>query len=74
MPKKIEGRVPPQEDAKNLFTPEQVVSLMRSSKSREEWNANCDKVRAAYSDYPSWWYKKIIMSGVVAKTQAKWEK
>ena len=75
MPEKFEGDVPPQEDAENLSTPEQVVSLMESSKSEEEWNANCDKVKAAHNnDYPNWWYKEIVMSGILSKTQAKWEK
>lgn len=74
MSEKFEGGVPPQEDAENLSTPEGVVSLMESSKSEDEWNANCDKVKVAHKGYPNWWYKEIMMSGVAAKTKAKWEK
>ena len=74
MSEKSEGGVPPQENAEELSTPEQVVSLMSSSKSEEEWNANCDKVKAAHKGYPNWWYKEIMMSGLAAKTQATWEK
>lgn len=74
MPEEFKGEVPPQEDAENLSTPERVVRLMENSKSEEEWNANCDKVKAAHNGYPDWWCKEIMMSGVDTKTQAKWEK
>lgn len=50
----------------------EVVSLMESSKSEKEWNANCDKVKRACGGYPDFWYSAIITSGVLAKTQASW--
>lgn len=47
------------------MTEEQVVKMMESSKSEDEWNANCDKVKAAFGgNYPPWWYAKIVMSGL----------
>lgn len=57
-----------------LSTPEQVIDLMSGSQSEQEWNNNCDKVKAAFKGYPDWWYEKIILSGVLAQTQQNWEK
>jgi len=31
---------------------DEVVNLMKSSKTEKEWTANCDKVRAACGGYP----------------------
>lgn len=87
MLEKFEGNTPPQESkseetkmqssseqGETFSSPEQVVGLMSSSKSEEEWNANCDKVKAAFKGYPDWWYKEIMMSGVAAKTRANYQK
>jgi hypothetical protein len=49
----------------------EVVKLMESSKSEKEWNDNCDKVKRACGDYPSFWYSSIILSGVANRTMAK---
>lgn len=43
---------------------EAVIKLMESSKSEAEWNANCDKVKAACSGYPDFWFSAIVMSGL----------
>jgi hypothetical protein len=50
----------------------QVIELMKSSKSETEWNANCDKVKRACNGYPPFWYKAIIMSGLLNRVQATW--
>jgi len=50
----------------------EVVALMESSNSPQEWDANCDKVKAACNGYPSFWYGAVIMSGVHNRTRAKW--
>jgi hypothetical protein len=50
-----------------LRTPEGVKALMASSTSEREWNENCDAVKAANGDYPAFWYKEVIMSGLAAK-------
>ena len=50
----------------------EVVNLMKSSKNEQEWNDNADKVKKACGGYPSFWYVAIILSGVIAKTQATW--
>lgn len=50
----------------------EVVSLMESSMTEAEWNANCDKVKAACGGYPAFWYSAIVMSGVLRRTAARW--
>ena len=55
------------------MTEQEVVKLMRTSKSEIEWNSNCDKVKAKFkSTYPPFWYKAIILSGVVSTMQRSW--
>ena len=50
---------------------QQVVDLMKSSKSETEWNQNCDKVKAACGGYPDFWYREIVMSGLADRTLGK---
>lgn len=54
------------------MTEQQVVDLMESSMAEADWNANADKVKSACSGYPSFWYSAIVLSGISAKTAAKW--
>ena len=51
---------------------QQVIDLMKSSKSEAEWNANCDKVKADCGGYPDFWYRAIMMSGIFAQVRASW--
>ena len=51
---------------------QEVVNLMKSSRSEHEWNKNCDKVKAECGGYPSFWYAAIILSGIAAETSSKW--
>lgn len=45
---------------------------MESSRSKVEWNANCDKVKAACDgDYPDFWYRAILQSGLARRVSAK---
>lgn len=53
------------------MTKQEVIDLMKSSKSEEEWAANCDKVKKEFGGYPHFWYKSIILSGLAAETIAK---
>ncbi len=49
-----------------------VVKLMESSKSENEWNSNCDKVKAAHNgQYPDYWFESIMSSGVAWNTFRK---
>jgi hypothetical protein len=60
---------------KPIKTQEDVVELMRGSKSEKEWNANCDKVKKAFGNkYPDFWYGAVIVSGVAKESQDKWSK
>ncbi len=50
-----------------------VIDLMTSSKSKEEWNENCDKVKVAHNGgYPEWWYVEIIESGLHSRVRMGW--
>lgn len=56
----------------DLTTPEGVKALMASSKGEDEWNNNCDKVKAANNGYPAFWYPTIILGGVLNETRRNW--
>ncbi len=50
------------------MTRDEVLSLMRSSKTEADWNANCDKVKAAHNgEYPPYWFSDVIQSGPIAE-------
>lgn len=47
------------------MTKPEVVALMKTSKTNEEWRINANKVKDAFGgDYPNFWYRAIIMDGV----------
>ncbi|MCK4958025.1 MAG: hypothetical protein KAT00_01460 [Planctomycetes bacterium] len=46
------------------MTKQEVIDLMKSSKSEEEWNNNCAKMRAACGGWPPFWYEVIVSSGL----------
>lgn len=58
--------------SESLTIKEGVITLMKSSKSKSEWNANCDKVKQANNGYPDFWYGAIVSSGLATETSAKW--
>lgn len=63
-------------DSLSKPTPEmdeqQVVELMQSSTSAQSWDENCLKVKAAFGDnYPPFWYKAILASGLAERTLNK---
>ena len=43
------------------MTREDVIALMKSSKSVEEWNKNADAVKAEFGGYPDYWYTEIMV-------------
>lgn len=56
------------------MTKQEVISLMLNSKSEEDWNNNCDTVKAAHNgQYPSYWFLDIIMGGILNKSKKNWE-
>lgn len=54
------------------MTRDEVVTLMKSSATEAQWNANCDKVKAACGGYPPFWFEVILRSGVARETMASW--
>lgn len=46
-----------------LLLPSELLQL-QMSKTEDEWNAVCDRVKARCGGYPSDWYAKVIQSGV----------
>ena len=51
---------------------QEVKTLMESSQSPEDWRSNCDKVKAACSGYPPFWWGSIIQSGLAKTVMARW--
>lgn len=57
-----------------MMTEQQVVELMSSSKSEDEWNKNCDVVKAYHQgQYPAFWYKSIIASGLAREAALRFD-
>jgi hypothetical protein len=50
----------------------EVVKLMKSSKTREEWDRNCDNVKKLCGGYPDFWYSVIMLSGLADEVQKTW--
>jgi len=47
---------------------DEVLALMKSSKSEQEWKDNCNKVKRAHNGiYPDYWYTEVILSGLFQK-------
>jgi hypothetical protein len=58
---------------RDLTCEKDVVELMQSSKSEEEWNKNCRHVKTANNgQYPSFWWKAVILSNLAEKTANAW--
>lgn len=56
------------------MTEREVVDLMASSKSSQEWDDNCTKVKAKNGgNYPFFWYRAILVSGLATATSMKWK-
>lgn len=50
----------------------EVIELMKTSKSEDDWNSNCDKVKKACQGYPDFWYEEIVLSGVMNQVISTW--
>ena len=51
---------------------QEVINLMKSSKSEQEWNDNCNKVIKACDGYPPFWYSAIVTSGLADEVSSQW--
>ncbi len=48
---------------------------LTSTKNEEEWNAACDRVKAARDGaYPPDWWPRMMLSGVMHRHFATWRK
>ena len=54
------------------MTEQQVVDLMSSATSEDDWNNKCDQVKKACNGYPDFWFPLIIVSGLAHRIQATW--
>ena len=54
------------------MTRDEVIALMETSQTREQWNTNCDVVKANCNGYPPFWFEAIIQSGVGDRIAARW--
>jgi len=48
------------------------LEKLKSTKSENEWNVCCDQIKKAHNGYPDDWYQKVVLSGLMAETQASW--
>ena len=59
--------------AKQQMTKEEVVALMKSSKSYIGWAKNCDMITRLFGGRVPWfWHDEIIKSGLLEKTKKNW--
>lgn len=57
-----------------LSTVKGVIRFMRQSTDSANWNARCDKVKAANGgQYPGFWYAAIILGGELGACQKRWK-
>lgn len=55
------------------MTEQEVIDLMSSATSDEDWNQKTLQVKRAFNNgYPAFWYPAIIASGLGDKIAAKW--
>lgn len=49
------------------MTQEECVILMLGATDERDWDARCDKVKAAHGgDYPAYWYEAVNKSGLMS--------
>lgn len=49
------------------------IKELESTLSEIEWNAVCDRIKEVRSNqYPSDWYKRIVLSGFMARVASSW--
>jgi hypothetical protein len=52
---------------------EQDLNDLRNTKNEQEWNAVCDRVKAAHRGvYPADWFAKVLASGLVGDAARRW--
>lgn len=56
----------------DLTKQDQAVTLLQSSTSESDWNANIDKIKEANNGYPGWWYTAVIAPGLPQRVASGW--
>lgn len=51
------------------MTEHEVVALMESAHSEDDWNDKCEKVQKEYGGYPRFWWQAIVMSGLMHRVK-----
>jgi hypothetical protein len=52
------------------MTKTEVIELIKSASSEEDWNNKCDQVKSACGGYPDYWFAEIIASGLANEIKA----
>lgn len=64
---------PEPEETQDLTNQQVVADLMSSGQSKDEWNANTDKVKAANGNqYPGFWFEAIMHGGPYETAKKNW--
>lgn len=51
------------------------IADLKSTRSPEEWNAVCDRIKAANGgDYPDDWFERVSLSGLHSEIRSGWRK
>ena len=57
--------------AMSTITIEELKALEESS-TENEWNTNCDSIKDAHGGFPVDWFPRVVLSGLLERTAAKW--
>ncbi len=62
---------------------DEILTKLKATRSEDEWDNLCDEVKEYTKDlppeqrsgqYPSWWFKEVIASGLIYLAQYNWGK
>jgi len=62
------------DNSQDLTTVDGVKKLMQNATSEQDWDERCDRVKAANGGYPEFWFRTIIMSGLVSEVELRWSR
>lgn len=54
---------------------EQDLNDLQNTKNNREWDAVCDRVKAAHKGmYPADWFAKVLASGLAGDVRRRWDR
>jgi hypothetical protein len=57
----------------NTGITQEEISALKATKSENDWNEQCDKIKAARGgQYPPDWWPLVVMSGLMTEIQCSW--